>query len=232
MSTPLIIPKITLSSRAMTASAIYALGATSWNVYKLLTRRPPEVELQKTPWHPPQWKDAAQVQLIGPDGTAYIFDAVLKTDHLSTLRTTDHPIQSGANITDHSYVLPEKVAIEIGMSDVMDSYTVGQWKQYSTKSISAYQKLKELQYSRKPLTLVTRLNIYENMILEYINTPDDNKTVEGLRCSAAFRQIMTAQIRVVKVSSRPHTTGKTSGGFKQPKPITPDTSSALSKLGF
>src|SRR5690348_15645087 len=33
----------------------------------------------------------------------YIFDAVLRVDHHQRLRITDHPVQTGANITDHAF---------------------------------------------------------------------------------------------------------------------------------
>ena len=214
------------------ASQAWAAANALWNVYRLLTKRPPEVELQKTPWRPPQWKSSPQVHIIDAAGVSYVFDAILKTDHTTALRSTEHPVQNGAAIVDHSFQLPERCILEIGMSDVMDSYDTGTWQEYSTKSISAYQKLKELQYKRIPMMVVTRLNTYENMIIENMHAPDDFRTVEGLRCSVTFKQIIAAQVKVVKVSARPQTSQQSKKGVKQPKPITPELGSALSEMGF
>jgi hypothetical protein len=214
------------------ASTAWAAINAIWNVWKLLKKRPPEVELQKTPYRPPQWTPSAQTSIIEAGGTVHVFDAILKTNHTTSLRITEHPVQNGANIADHSYVLPERVVLEIGMSDVMDSYQPDRWKEYSTKSISAFQKLKELQYKRQPVIVETRLNFYENMVIENIQTPDDYKTIEGLRCSVTFKQIISAQVKVVRVSSRPQTSGQSKKGVKQPKPMTAELGSALSEMGL
>ena len=159
----------------------------------------------------------------------YVFDAVLRTNHATEIKATSHPIQSGANIVDHSYIEPEKLLLEIGMSDAMASFTPGQWKQYSTKSISAYKKLKELQYLRLPLTVKTRLNTYNNMIIVRMDSPEDSRTANGLRCTIYLQQIMVAQVSTttVKVSKRGQTTKSTPKGTVQPK----DSGSALVRMG-
>jgi hypothetical protein len=193
-------------------SAAYGIANLAWNVYNLLMKKEMEVEgLKETPWRPPQWGESAQVSLQDEKGTVYVFDAIFKTEHNSSIRTTEHPVQNEANITDHAFVLPEKVMIEVGMSDVMDAFIANQWESYGLKSVSAFQELKALQKARKPLTLTTRLHTYENMVIEQIHTPDDFKTLHGLRCTVALRQIISAGIRhvTVKASRIPHTTDAT-----------------------
>lgn len=212
------------------ASTAWAALNASWNVWKLLTKRPPEVELQKTPYRPPQWTPSAQVSIIEKGGTVHVFDAIMKTDHTTALRITEHPVQIGANVADHAFILPERVILEIGMSDVMDSYKPDRWKEYSTKSISAFQKLKELQYKRQPVVLDTRLNIYDNMVIENIHTPDDYQTIEGLKCSVIFRQIIAAQVKVVRVSTKPHKTDKSNKKVKQKETMKKELGSALAEI--
>ncbi len=216
------------------ASLAWGAGNFAWNVYKLLTKRPPEVKTQDTPWRPPQWSGQypdipIPVVITDYRGDMYVFDAVFKLEHTTSLRTTDHPIQTGANVVDHSYQLPERLMCEIGMSDAMDAYYQDQWQEYSAKSVSAYKKLKEIQYSRMPLTIDTRLNTYRNMVIEHMHAPDDFKTVYGLRCVITLKQLITAQVKATKVSVRPHASNKTSGGVKQAKP---PVGSALSEMGF
>jgi len=224
-------PQFPLLNKVSTA---YAAARGAWNVYKLLTKRPPEVALQDTPWRPAQWSGGyadipIPVVLTDSTGDMFVFDAVFKLVHTTALRTTEHPVQSGANIIDHSFQLPERLHFEIGMSDVMDSYYQNQWEEFSQKSVSAYQKLKEIQYSRLPVTITTRLNTYHNMLIEHMHAPDDFKTVYGLRCLIQTKQIITSTVKVTKVSARPHATKKTSGGMKQTKP---PTGSALAEMGF
>ena len=51
-----------------------------------------------------------------------VFDAVLKTDHTSKVTATSHPVESGANISDHAFVEPAEISLEVGVSDC-DDYT-------------------------------------------------------------------------------------------------------------
>jgi hypothetical protein len=58
---------------------------------------------------------------------AYFFDAILREDHTTQRRITEHPVQSGANINDYSYQMPARLILEIGMSDAMATLIAGQF---------------------------------------------------------------------------------------------------------
>lgn len=136
------------------------------------------------------------------------FDAVLNvsTEHGATV--TSHPVQSGANISDHMYLEPVQITMEIGMSDAMASMVRGQWTGASTKSISAYRKLCELQAARIPFTVLTRLNKYPNMVIRSISVNDNANTLYGLRATVNLQQLILASVSTEKVSAR----GWISGG--------------------
>ena len=59
-----------------------------------------------------------QTFIEDPDGNLWYFDAVMRLEHLESQRVTQHPVQTGANITDHSYAQPAQLTLDIGMSDV------------------------------------------------------------------------------------------------------------------
>ncbi len=145
----------------------------------------------------------------------YFFDAVLRLEHTEGNRITEHPVQTGANISDHAFELPARLTLEIGMSDVMDSYQKGQFTETKSRSVSAYQTLLRLKQARLPMQIITRLKQYENMVIEQMHAGDDFKTRHGLKCIVTFRQIMTAKVNFKKVSSRPQVTGKTDKGSVQ-----------------
>ncbi len=152
---------------------------------------------------------------VGISTALYFFDAVLRIEHTEANRITEHPVQNGANISDHAFELPSRLTLEIGMSDAMDSYQKGQFTQVKSRSVSAYQTLLKLKQARIPVTIVTRLKQYTNMVIEQIHAPDDNKTLYGLKCIVSFRQIITAEVSEVTVSARPQVTGKTEKGAVQ-----------------
>jgi len=165
---------------------------------------------------------SAPVYQGGTPAINYVFDAVMRLSHKRRLVKTQHPVLTGANISDHAYLLPARLVMDIGMSDAMASFTSGIWVGSSTKSISAYQILKGLQTSKTLVTITTRLDTYYNMLLEDLDAPDTNKTLHGLRATICFGEILAASVSSQSPpSSRPQTTGNTSGGTIQSTPPSP-----------
>lgn len=192
-------------------------------------------------YRPPQWANtspsSATVVLTFPGQTAnapynggapaslptqstvYIFDCVPRISHEQVIVTTDHPVQTGSSISDHAYMRPARLSLEIGMSDTMDSYTVDMWTgglQSSpgtqSKSVNAFQTLLAIQKSRIPVQITTRLNSYSNMIFESIEPEETYETVTGLRVTIRLRQIFVASTQLVPNSSRPQDTSSTGLG--------------------
>jgi hypothetical protein len=158
-----------------------------------------------------------------------VFDAVLRVEHNRDLRATRHPIQTSASspvtsITDHAYLEPARVTLEIGMSDAMASYSASLWQSAPSKSVSAYQTLVGLMKTRALVSLSTRLDSYKNMIVESIRPTDTAKTRYGLRASVTLSEIFLADATAVSSglvgaasdsSDRPQLTGATPGGTQQ-----------------
>lgn len=162
-------------------------------------------------YRPPQWNSS----FLGTEDLVYcktnigglFFDAVISvdTDHTSTV--TSYPVQSGANMSDHMYENPVTITMEIAMSDAMDSMVHGQWHNAGEKGVSAYRTLRDLQKSRIPIDVLTRLDRYQNMVIQSIHVNDDSKTLGGLKASVHLQQIITATVSTEKVSARNWTSG-------------------------
>ena len=148
----------------------------------------------------------------------YFFDAILQTTHTASTTITEHPVETGASISDHSYINPAIVEIQIGMSDVAKSITDGQFVSSATqsRSVAAFLVLEDLMKRRLPLQVVTRLKVYRNMLITEINVPDDFLTVHGLKATITFKEIFVAVVKTVKISSRPQTTDNTNRGVVEP----------------
>ncbi len=183
-------------------------------------------------YRPPQWSnlpsDQSQLVLVKSNIGGLFFDAILHTTHKSTLQITEHPVQVGANISDHAFIMPSIVTMEIAMSDAMDSMVQGQFSDGYTKSVSAFKQLKQLQELRLPISVTTRLQTYNNMLVQSIDVPDDYKTLYGLRATVTLQEIFVVNVSTEKVSARQWTTGSTNRGDVQSAEI--DNSSALSKI--
>lgn len=153
--------------------------------------------------------------------TNYVFDAVLAADHEQELRVTEHPVQTGASISDHAYIVPARLVLDIGMSDVMDAYfNPSTWAGSSSKSVSAYQTLLAIAFARIPVTVTTRLRTYTNMVVRVLNPRENSKTIAGLRARLELFQIFTATTLQTQASARTQETGLTSLGAVSSQPPT------------
>ena len=144
----------------------------------------------------------------GSTPTTYVFDAVLELEHEQRWEKTRHPVQTGADLSSHAYLMPPRVVMYIGMSDAMAAYASGANNASTTsatpdtatpfsgsstsKSVNAYQTMITLQAARSPLTVTTRLRTYTNMLITSISPREDFKTITGLKMRIEFEQIFTA----------------------------------------
>lgn len=151
-----------------------------------------------------------------PSPTLYFFDAVLRIEHSQEAVMTEHPVQVGPALVDHMYLRSAVVTLDIGMSDAMQSYVAGQYSSAKSKSVSAYQTFLQIQASRAPITLATRLLTYQNMQITDIRASETVQTSRGLRCLIYLRQIISATVSQTTVSARPNSTDSTNEGTKAP----------------
>ena len=193
----------------------------------------------------------------GSTPTTYVFDAVLELEHEQRLEKTRHPVQTGADLSSHAYLMPPRVVMYIGMSDAMAAYASGANNANTTsatpdtvtpfsggstsKSVNAYQTMITLQAARSPLTVTTRLRTYTNMLIASISPREDFKTITGLKMRIEFEQIFTATTVAAttggsvsslgSVSARPDATQQTGLGQVNSGALSTVTSNQFSVLG-
>jgi len=164
--------------------------------------------------------------------TLYAFDADIQIEHEQQLRRTEHPVQTGASISDHAFIVPAHLILDVGMSDVMDSYyKPSTWQGSPSKSVSAYQTMLALQFSRIPFSITTRLRTYSNMVVLSLSPRESVKTIQGLRMRVEFGQIFIANIVTTPDSARPQDTNSTNLGTVNPQPPTPTENSQNNVTG-
>lgn len=166
----------------------------SWNLYTYLAGGLAITNVLG--YRPLSWSiplSLSQLTYIRTNVDGYFFDAVLREEHASALRITEHPVQTGANISDHAFFMPARLVLDIGMNDAMASFVIGQYPVFD-KSVNAFQAMLNLQKTRTPLTVVTRLRKYTNMLIEQIFSPVDARTTFGARIILNLKQIITATV--------------------------------------
>jgi len=198
---------------------------------------------QSQAYRPPQWAQpqltsltvrlpAEQAPILSdgspnPDANqltelTIFFDGVLRADHLQETRITEHPIQTGSSITDHAYSLPRRVALEVYMTDVLPAYQDGVFTLDVSKSVSCWKLLEQVKGLRTPITVTTRLEVYENFIIEDLRAEDTVRTRYGLRALVRLRELILGTTSTNTVSARKDQTNATNEGTKPTEKV-PDS---------
>ncbi len=160
------------------------------------------------------------VSLLFNEGSSFIqIDATPTEQHGHALQVTEHPVESGSEITDHARIKADSLTLDGCFSDGAD---VGH-------SSDIYERLRLLQDDAVLLTVITSLRVYENMILENISTPRTASSGGGLRFTAVFKQIRLVQNKttVVSVTKEPITKKKVSTGKQAAQQAAPKETTIL-----
>jgi hypothetical protein len=131
----------------------------------------------------------------------FFFDAVVRAEHSQEMIITRHPVQDATNIADHAYRSPARLVLEIAMSDAVAQYMPLSSSQMSapytsdiSKSKSAYRTFLDLEKQRAALQVTTRLNTYNNMIIQSLRPVEEQETLYALNCTMILEEILVAQI--------------------------------------
>ena len=99
---------------------------------------------------------------------------IMREIHTSTIGVTEIPIETGAKVTDHSYVEPKRLTLEFA-----DAYAAATWN-----------ALMRFQETRIPFTIVSGLAVYKNMIIRELGADRDEQFSTVLRGVAALQEVI------------------------------------------
>ena len=149
-------------------------------------------------------------------------DAMLIEDHNTAVRLTKNPIEVGAEITDHSIFQPRRISLLVEVSDnqlgvpafskIVDDVTglFGTSTEGSlTRSQSAYKDMVKLQELREPVTVQTKLENYQNMIIIGIRVTQDKSTSRVALMAIDMEQVILVETEISKLSDDELAAGKT-----------------------
>jgi hypothetical protein len=174
-----------------------------------------------------------RVWVIGGGQPAFEFDSVIRESHTSELTVTENPIETGVVITDHGYMLADRLEIEaaigdswLGMRDPIvnvdeaGAVTAGGFDNAdfpwltqdgggdtSTRSQRAYQSLRGLQRSMAIVGVQTGLRFYRSLIVRTLTTEQDRDSADILIFRATFSEPLFTTTETVTFP--PRKAGKT-----------------------
>lgn len=116
-------------------------------------------------------------------------DVVLREHHVDTLVMTSHPVETGSQITDHSYLPPAEIALDLGWSNSSEA-AAGD----ANYAYNQYQRLIALQHSRTPFEVFTGKRYYPAMLLVDLSTETTQETEYALIATLHCRELIAAQV--------------------------------------
>lgn len=105
------------------------------------------------------------------------FDCILRESPFHRVGISEVPIESGANITDHAFVEPKRVRMEIADGN----------------AAATFNELVRIMETRVPFTLVTGLYVYSNMLIASIEADRDAEFSRVLRARIDLQEAIIVE---------------------------------------
>lgn len=171
--------------------------------------------------------------IFGPDDTAFDFDCVVREGITTELTVTDNPVETGVVVSDHAFMQPIRLEIEAVVSDnplwngrtstyVKDSLVlkdgtprVDVFGDGQRRSITAYEKIRNLQASAVPFTVVTGLARFPNMVIQSLAVEQDKDSSAVLSFRASLREVIIVSTQTVTYPPRADDKTKRQGSKKK-----------------
>lgn len=131
---------------------------------------------------------------------------VVSEKHSDTLEITEHPVETGAPVSDHAYKRPSEVVMEVGFAgggsllDFIDTSSLGLMLGLSPKE--TYQQILDLQTSRIPFDVVTGKRLYSNMLIRAIEVTTDRTSENVLMAVLTLREVIITQTQQIAVADK------------------------------
>lgn len=131
---------------------------------------------------------------------------VVSEKHSDTLEITEHPVETGAPVSDHAYKRPSEVVMEVGFAgggsllDFIDTSSLGLTLGLSPKE--TYQQILDLQSSRIPFDVVTGKRLYSNMLIRAIEVTTDRTSENVLMAVLTLREVIITQTQQISVADK------------------------------
>jgi hypothetical protein len=157
---------------------------------------------------------------IGPFANYVMFEE----SHQDDLEITDHPIEQGAQVSDHAYKRPHELTMKIGWSDsgerkevilagVLDGFDAlvstsslpqsSQLGRGVSQVAAIYDKLLTLQGARLPFDVYTGKRVYKDMLVKSLSTQTDNTSEHTLPITVVLRQVIRVSTTTLLFRSAP-----------------------------
>jgi hypothetical protein len=109
-------------------------------------------------------------------------DVTIEEVHRDTTFITNHPVERGAAISDHAFMMPVEVEMRVAWSDS----TAG----FQGYSRLIYEAIQAIQQRREPFTAVTGKRLYRNMLIASCEVTTNQTSEYALMVRLGLREVI------------------------------------------
>lgn len=146
-------------------------------------------------------------------------DMILDEDHSKSAQVTENPLQDGRAISDgiflelqegsltglvtnHSVKIAEERAKQLDLQDSETLMAEAENYQLENRAKQAWVDLKAVMDAKQPVTIVTSLEVYDNVAITNISTERNGDSGDALEIKVSFRQILTVSLMEHEVTAQ------------------------------
>ena len=146
-------------------------------------------------------------------------DLILDEDHSKSAQVTENPLQDGRAISDgiflelqegsltglvtnHSVKIAEERAKQLELQDSETLMAEAENYQLENRARQAWIDLKAVMDAKQPVTIVTSLEVYDNVAITNISTERNGDSGDALEIKVSFRQILTVSLKEHEVTAQ------------------------------
>lgn len=133
-------------------------------------------------------------------------------------KVMEHPVESGAVITDHRIILP--VEIELSLILASEDYQ------------SVYKAIRQYYFNATLLVIQTRAGIYENQLIRSLPHEEDPTMFNALAIALSLKQVQFVQAQFNVVPKAPANNAVVKRGVQRPTTVANDTSVAQDTVRY
>jgi len=174
--------------------------------------------------------NAQPVTILSDDGGGVALDATITQTHSGSQTITEHPVEEGANVTDHSLKDPDKLQLVGVVSDypILRDINAGPEPAIiggdpDRRSQQAYFELVRFKNEARLLQVVTELREYTDMMIDSISVPKDRATRHNITVTIGLKEFRKASLESVEApqpSEPVHKKRRNNGRKPKKKPKT------------
>ena len=146
-------------------------------------------------------------------------DLILDEDHSKSAQITENPLQDGRAISDgiflelqegsltglvtnHSVKIAEERAKRLELQDSETLMAEAENYHLENRAKQAWVDLKAVMDAKQPVTIVTSLEVYDNVAITNISTERNGDSGDALEIKVSFRQILTVSLMEHEVTAK------------------------------